>query len=160
MWDYRAETKNVTDLVEQICVFQVKLDLFSSDLSTGRMLHFPTLRKSISSPAQITDVMTDFIARLKENFVSRLDGFALATEVMGFARDPFTVATAGDISTRAKEVVPSIDEGKFILELVDLQSSLTMAQELRTRGPVKFWSDVNRHQFPNVQKVAFHMISM
>ena len=41
MWDYRAETKNVTDLVEQICVFQVKLDLFSSDLNTGRMLHFP-----------------------------------------------------------------------------------------------------------------------
>ena len=102
------------------------------------MLHFPTPHKSISSPAQITDVMTDFIARLKENFVSRLDRFALATEVMGFARDPFTVVTAGDISTRAKEVVPSIDEWKFILELVDLQSSLTMAQELRTKGPVKF----------------------
>lgn len=79
---------------------------------------------------------------------------------MVFARDPFTVATAGGISTRAKEVVPSIDDGKFILELVDLQSSLTMAQEFHTKGPVKFWSHVNKHQFPNLHKVAISVLSM
>ena len=62
--------KNVTDLVEQIYTFQVKLDLYTTDLSTGRMPHLPTLRQSISSPAHITDVMTNFIARLQENFVS------------------------------------------------------------------------------------------
>ncbi|QQP35187.1 Hypothetical protein FKW44_023342 [Caligus rogercresseyi] len=45
--------------------FPVKLDLFATDL-TGRMLHFPTLREHIASPAQITDVMRDFIAKLKE----------------------------------------------------------------------------------------------
>jgi hypothetical protein len=41
-------------LVEQMRAFQVKLDLFGTDLSTGRMLHFPTLCKCISSPARIT----------------------------------------------------------------------------------------------------------
>lgn len=152
--------QHIIDLVEQTRAFQVKLGLFTTDLSTGRMLHFPNLRKCIVSPAQMTDVMTDFIARLKENFAGRLDGLVLPTEVMGFARDPFTVATEGDFSSKAKEVVPSIDEGKFLLELVDIQSSVTLGQELRTKGPAKFWSDVNVHQFPNIKKVAIVMLSM
>ncbi|KAL1276497.1 hypothetical protein QQF64_036120 [Cirrhinus molitorella] len=117
----------------QHSLFQVKLDLFANDLSTGRMLHFPTLRKCISSPAQITDVMTDFIAMLKNDFAGRLDGLDLPTEVAVFVRDPFTVAIEGDFSARAKKVVPSI-EGKFTLELVDMQLSVTMAQELSTNG--------------------------
>uniref|UniRef100_A0A3Q3NFP3 HAT C-terminal dimerisation domain-containing protein n=1 Tax=Labrus bergylta TaxID=56723 RepID=A0A3Q3NFP3_9LABR len=125
--------KTVTDLLEQMHAFQVKLDFFTTDLNTGRMLHFPTLCKRISSSAQITFVMTDFIVRLKENFAGRLDGLALPTEVMGFVRDPFTVATEGDLSTRAKEVVPSIDEGEFIS---------------------------CRHAFPNVKKVAIIVLSM
>lgn len=72
---------------------------------------------------------------------------------MGFARDLFIVATVRDLSTRAKEVVPSIDEGKFIFELVDMQSSITMPQQLRTNGPAKFWSDVNGHQFLTSRKL-------
>lgn len=60
--------KTVTELVEQMRALQAKLNLFATDLSTGGMLHFPGLRKCISSPAQLMDVMTDFIARLKENF--------------------------------------------------------------------------------------------
>ncbi|KAL2092927.1 hypothetical protein ACEWY4_010239 [Coilia grayii] len=124
------------------------------------MLHFPTLRKHISSPAQITDVMTDFIAKLKDNFAGRLDGLTLPMEVMAFARDPFTAAKEGDLSASAKQAVPSIDEGKFVLELVDMQSSATMATALRNDGPAKFWSDVNAHQFPNIKKVAIFVLSM
>lgn len=60
----------------------------------------------------------------------------------------------------AKEVVPTIDEEKFILEPVDMQSSITMPQELRTKGPAQFWSDVNIHQFPNVKKAAVMMLRM
>ncbi len=156
----QGRDKTVIDLVEQMRAFPVKLDLFATDLSTGRMLHFPTLRKYISSPAQITDVMTDFIARLKMNFAGRLDGLVLPSEVAVFVRDPFTVALEGDLSARAKQVVPSIDEGKFTLELVDMQSSVTMAQELCTNGPTMFWTDVNVHQFPNIKKVAIVMLSM
>ncbi|KAG2461876.1 PP4R1 phosphatase, partial [Polypterus senegalus] len=124
------------------------------------MLHFPTLGKCISSPAQITDVMTDFIAMLKNNFAGRLDGLDLPTELAVFVRDPFTVAIEGDLSARAKKLVPSIDEGKFTLELVDMQSSVTMAQELSTNGPAMFWTDVNAHQFPNIKKVAIVMLIM
>uniref|UniRef100_A0A8C1IF79 HAT C-terminal dimerisation domain-containing protein n=1 Tax=Cyprinus carpio TaxID=7962 RepID=A0A8C1IF79_CYPCA len=156
----QGRDKTAIDLVEQMCTFPVKLDLFATDLSIGRMLHFPPPRKCISSPAQITDVMTDFIARLKMNFAGRLDGLVLPTEVAIFVRDPFTVAIEGDLSARAKQVVPSIDKGKFSLKLVDMRSSVTMAQELCTNGPAMFWTDVNVHQFPNIKKVAIVMLSM
>ncbi|KAJ7986678.1 hypothetical protein DPEC_G00342390 [Dallia pectoralis] len=156
----QGRDKTVIDLVGQMPAFQVKLDLFATDLSTGRMLHFPTLRKCISSPAQITDVMSDFIPSLKNNFAGRLDGLVLPTEVAIFARDPFTGAIEGDLIARAKEVVPSIDEGEFTLELVDMQSSVTIAQELCTNGPAMFWTDVNVHQFPNIKKAAIVMLSM
>ncbi|RXN24189.1 tripartite motif-containing 35-like protein [Labeo rohita] len=104
--------------------------------------------------------MTDFTAMLKNNFAGRLDGLDLPTELAVFVRDPFTVAIEGDFSARAKKLVPSIDEGKFTLELVDMQSSVTMAQELSTNGPAMFWTDVNAHQFPNIKKVAIVMLSM
>lgn len=156
----QGRDKTVIDLVEQMGAFQVKLDIFTTDLSTGRMLHFPTLRKCISSPLQITDVMAGFMTRLKENFTSRLDRLVLPTDVMSFAKNPFTAATHQDLSTRAKEVVPSIDEGKFILELVDMQSSRAMAHELHSNGPARFWCNVNVHQFPNIKKVAVHLLSM
>ncbi|KAG2458614.1 ZBT47 protein, partial [Polypterus senegalus] len=104
--------------------------------------------------------MTDFIAMLKNNFAGRLDGLDLPTELAVFVRDPFTVAIEGDLSARAKKLVPSIDEGKFTLKLVDMQSSVTMAQELSTNGPAMFWTDVNAHQFPNIKKVAIVMLIM
>uniref|UniRef100_A0A3B5B1D1 HAT C-terminal dimerisation domain-containing protein n=1 Tax=Stegastes partitus TaxID=144197 RepID=A0A3B5B1D1_9TELE len=132
--------KTVIDLVEQMGAFQVKLDIFTTDLSTGRILHFPPLRKCISFPLRITDMMTGFI--MKDNFTSRLDRLVLLTDVMSF-----------DLSTRAKEVVPSIDEGKFILSQV-------MAHELHSNGPERFWCNVNVHQFPNIKKVAVHLLSM
>uniref|UniRef100_A0A8C6Q1A1 HAT C-terminal dimerisation domain-containing protein n=1 Tax=Nothobranchius furzeri TaxID=105023 RepID=A0A8C6Q1A1_NOTFU len=60
----------------------------------------------------------------------------------------------------SKEVVSSIDEGQFLLELVGMQSSLTMPQELCTNGPAKFWSQINAHQFPNLKNVAVTVLSM
>ena len=45
----QGRDKTVIELVEQMCAFQVKLDLFGTDLSTGRMLHFLTLCKCIGN---------------------------------------------------------------------------------------------------------------
>ena len=66
----QGRDKTVTELQEQTHAFQVKLDLFATDLTTGRMLHFPKLHNCISYPAQIADTMKKFIARLKEKFRS------------------------------------------------------------------------------------------
>lgn len=56
--------------------------------------------------------------------------------------------------------LPKINEEKFILELVDMQSSITMPQEIHTKGAAQFWSDVNINQSSNVKKAAVMMLSM
>ena len=55
-----------------------------------------------------------------------------------FCQRPVHCRNRRGFSAKAKEVAVPIDEGKFILELVDMRSSLTMAQELRTDGPARF----------------------
>lgn len=100
-------------------------------------------------------VLRMLIARLKE--ILPVDSM-LATEVMGFARDPFSVARAGCISTRAKEDVLSIDEGKFILGT--LSNPQLRHESFIQRRFMKFWSDANKHQFPNVHGVAIHALSV
>lgn len=75
--------------------------------------------------------MTDFTVSLKENFADLLDGFGLPAEVMGFTRDPFTVVTDGDFSSKTNEVLPSIDERKLLLDLVNMQPSVTRSFTLK-----------------------------
>uniref|UniRef100_A0A3B4ZF37 HAT C-terminal dimerisation domain-containing protein n=1 Tax=Stegastes partitus TaxID=144197 RepID=A0A3B4ZF37_9TELE len=157
----QGREKTIIDLVEQTRAFQAKLELFAADLSSGRMLHFPTVHKCITPTAPVTAAMTDLVAKLKDNFASRLDGLSLPTEVKRFTKDPFSaLATDDNLSTCAKQVVPSIDEVQFILELVDMQSSLSLPKELRTNGAIQFWSDINVHQFPNLKKIAVTVLSM
>uniref|UniRef100_A0A1A8GM58 HAT C-terminal dimerisation domain-containing protein n=1 Tax=Nothobranchius korthausae TaxID=1143690 RepID=A0A1A8GM58_9TELE len=133
--------------------------MFATDLTGERMLHFPTLRKA-TSPPKVTAEMTGLVAKLKDNFASRLEDLSLPTEAMQLTKDPFAAIAEETLSIKAKEVVSSIDEGQFLLELVDMQSSLTMPQELRTNGPAKFWSQINAHQFPNLKNVAVTVLSM
>lgn len=58
-WPKFWTTGQVTDLLEQMPAFRVKLGLLTTDLSTSRMLHF---LKCTALKAQITDVVTDFIS--------------------------------------------------------------------------------------------------
>lgn len=122
----QGRDKTVIDLLEQIA-FQVKLDLFASDLSTGRMLHFLTLCRHISSPDQIKVLMTDFIARLKENFAFQGGQLVLPTENLGDFWDlpethvPLEVREA--YLPEAKEAVHTIDEEKFILKLAVIHNA-------------------------------------
>lgn len=121
MWDSKVETKLSLNFWNRCAHSKSNWTFLRLTWAGVEFCIFPMLHKCISSPAQVSDVMTDFIKRLKENFASWLDGLALPGEVMGFARDLFTVATEGNLSTRAKEVVPSTDEGQFILKLDDEQ---------------------------------------
>uniref|UniRef100_A0A3B5BJ07 HAT C-terminal dimerisation domain-containing protein n=1 Tax=Stegastes partitus TaxID=144197 RepID=A0A3B5BJ07_9TELE len=130
----QGKEKTIIDLEEQTHAFPAKLELFAADLSSGRMLHFPTLHKCITPTAPVT----------------ALTGWPL-TPYRGdaFYQRPIFCSCYRRQSA-SKAVVPSIDEVQFILELVDMQSSLSLPEELRTNGAIKFWSDINVHQFPNL----------
>uniref|UniRef100_A0A8C6LHJ7 HAT C-terminal dimerisation domain-containing protein n=1 Tax=Nothobranchius furzeri TaxID=105023 RepID=A0A8C6LHJ7_NOTFU len=120
-------TLAITDIYT---TFQAKLNMFTTDLTGERLPHFPTLRKA-TSPPKVTAEMTGLVAKLKDNFASRLEDLSLPTEAMQLTKDPFAAI-----------------------------SSLKMPQELRTNGPAKFWSQINAHQFPNLRNVAVTVLSM
>uniref|UniRef100_A0A3B5BED6 DUF4371 domain-containing protein n=1 Tax=Stegastes partitus TaxID=144197 RepID=A0A3B5BED6_9TELE len=63
----QGKEKTIIDLEEQTHAFPAKLELFAADLSSGRMLHFPTLHKCITPTAPVTAAMTDLVAKLKDN---------------------------------------------------------------------------------------------
>ena len=86
--ELQGRDKTAAELVEKLHAFQKKLSLFSVDLCTGKMLHFPTLR---SSGLQITEMMSGFTDSLKNNFASRFHDFSIPSGIMTFVKDPFSV---------------------------------------------------------------------
>ena len=65
------------------------------------------------------------------------------------------------ISSNAKKLRSSVDEGFLQLELVDIQSSSALKEDFQEGGTVKFWSERIQHeQFPNARKVALFILTM
>ncbi|QQP50332.1 Hypothetical protein FKW44_011308 [Caligus rogercresseyi] len=70
----------------------------------------------------------------------------------GLARDPFTAEKRRRLICQSKASSPFHRRGQIIPELVDMQSSATMAVALRNDGPAKFWSGVNTPSSPMLRK--------
>ena len=71
--------------------------MLEADISTGRLLHFSTLKKT----GEVTDLMVDFIKRLRANFTSRFDDYSIPKDIIDFIRDP-AVKPADNFSSLAK----------------------------------------------------------
>ena len=156
--ELQGRDKTVMQLVERLHAFQRKLSLFSADLCPGKMLHFPTLRKS---GLQITKVMSGFIDSLKNNFATRFDDFSIPHEVMRFVEDPFCVNIEADFAMKAKELITSLDEAPLQLELIDIQSSEDLRQSLQQAGFEKFWThEVSQEKFPLSRGLALFLLTM
>ena len=156
--ELQGRDKTVAQLVERLQAFQKRLALFSADLCSGKMLHFPALR---TAGLQTTEAMTGFINALKTNFAARFKHFSIPTEVMGFVNDPFCVDVVGEFAVKAKELVVSLNEACLQLELIDIQSSADLKQSLQLAGSEKFWTrEVSHQKFPNSRRLALFVLTM
>ncbi|MGH0183585.1 UNVERIFIED_CONTAM: hypothetical protein FKN15_012311 [Acipenser sinensis] len=94
-----------------------------------------------SSSVKVTNVMSDFLIKLKDNFNDRFQDFHVLKEVMMFARNPVTVSPESDFASTSKQLLSSVEEGPLQMELVDIQASSSLKQDLQNDGAVKFWTD-------------------
>ncbi|KAI9514987.1 hypothetical protein NQZ68_028939 [Dissostichus eleginoides] len=117
-------------MVEKLESFTRKLEFFESDISTGRLLHFSTLKSQ--APGQVTELMVDFIKQLRANFTSRFEDYSIPKDIIAFVRDPFTVRPSGDFTSQAKQMIPSLDEAALEMELIDFQTSSLVSDALRS----------------------------
>ncbi|CAK6968949.1 hypothetical protein NHX12_034281 [Scomber scombrus] len=152
--ELQGRDKTVTQLVERLHAFQRKLSLFSADLCPGKMLHFPTLRKS---GLQITKVTSGFIDSLKSNFATRFDDFSIPHEVMRFVKDPFCVNIEADFAMKAKELITSLDEAP--LQLIDIQSSEDLRQSLQQADKVNAFTKKLQRWAVRAESGDFEMFS-
>ena len=57
----QGRDKTIVDMVEKLESFTRKLEMLEADISTGRLLHFSTLKKTVG---EVMELMVDFIKRL------------------------------------------------------------------------------------------------
>lgn len=73
--------KTITEKLES---FIGKLELLESDISTGRLLHFSTLK---TAPG-ISELMVDFIQLLWANFTSRFEDYSIPKDIAFYYSPP------------------------------------------------------------------------
>lgn len=148
--------KTIVDLVEKLESFSKKLELFYSDLSSGRLLHFATLKSQ--GRGKVTEVMLDFVKQLRTNFKSRFEHYSIPKDIIAFVRDPLTVRGA-DFSALTKKTIPSLDEAAFQLELADFQTSSLVSDALRAQSVEDFWIACSE-EYRWIKAVAFYVLTM
>ncbi|XP_071380293.1 SCAN domain-containing protein 3-like [Centroberyx affinis] len=149
--------KSVVDMIEKLESFTRKLELFQSDISSGTLLHFSTLKSQ--GRGRVTGLMVDFIKQLQANFKSRFEDYSIPKDIISFVRDPFTVRSA-DFSSLAKKTIPSLDEAAFQLELIDFQTSSLLSDALKSAQSVdEFWITCSE-EYRWIKKLAFYVLTM
>ncbi|XP_061587408.1 general transcription factor II-I repeat domain-containing protein 2-like [Cololabis saira] len=149
--------KTIVDMVEKMESFTRKLELFQSDLLTGRLLHFSTLTSQVRG--EVTGLMVDFIKQLRANFKSRFEDYSIPRDIVAFVRDPLTVRSA-DFSSLAKETIPLLNEAAFQMELIDFQTTSLVSDALKSAQSVDdFWMTCS-DEYSWIKKLAFYVLTM
>lgn len=161
--ELQGREKCIADLVERLCAFKTKLNVFVSDLTTNKLMHFTHLRTFLTSTpgAKVMPTMIEFMTKLTENFSDRFQGFSLPMEVMQFTRDPFSISHDSNFIAKVKELMPNIDESALQLEMIDIQSSLALKLHLQSEGPINFWCNhISQAKYPTIKKVSVLILTM
>lgn len=148
--------KTIVDLVEKMDSFTRKLELFQSDISSGRLLHFTTLKSH--GGGRVTGMMTEFIKQLQDNFQSRFENYCIPREIIVFVRDPLA-ARSEEFSSLAKKTISSLDEAAFQMELTDFQTSSIVRDALGAQSVEGFWISCSE-EFKWIKKLAFYVLTM
>ncbi|KAK0152133.1 SCAN domain-containing protein 3 [Merluccius polli] len=150
----QGKGKTIMDMVEKLQSFTVKLGLLESDISTGRLLHFSTLK---TQARQVTGLMVDFVKKIR---ASRLEDFSVPNEVIAFVLDPLTTRPSGELSSLVKTNVSSLDEAKFEMELIDFQTTSLVKDAFRSAESVSaFWVACSE-EYSTIKNLAFYVLTM
>ncbi|XP_076137839.1 zinc finger BED domain-containing protein 5-like [Alosa pseudoharengus] len=148
--------KTIVDLIEKMDSFTRKLELFHSDLSSGRLLHFVTLKSQ--GGGRVTGIMTEFIDKLRANFQSRFRDYCVPREIVGFVRDPLSTRSE-EFSSLAKTTMSSLDEATLQLELIDFQSSSLVRDVFSAYSVEDFWIGCSE-EYTGIKKLALYVLTM
>ena len=147
--------KTIVDMIEKMDSFTRKLELFQSDLASGRLLHFATLKSQ--GGGRVTGIMTEFLDKLRDNFQSRFRDYCVPREIVGFVRDPLSTRSE-EFSSLAKTTMSSLDEATLQLELIDFQSSSLVRDAFSAHSVEDFWIGCSE-EYMGIKKLALYVLT-
>ncbi|XP_033833370.1 SCAN domain-containing protein 3-like [Periophthalmus magnuspinnatus] len=154
----QGREKTIVDMVEKLEAFIKKLNLFETDMTSKRLLHFPTLKKH--APKEVTKGMVDFVKHVLGEFISRFEDYSSPKEILAFVRDPFSVQANPEFSLIVKETLPSLNEATFELQLTEFHTSSQMRSALQNAQSLcAFWLSCPE-DYGEVKKLAFYVLTM
>ncbi|CAL9706387.1 unnamed protein product [Knipowitschia caucasica] len=150
--------KIIVDMVEKLESFIKKLELFVTDMTSKRLVHFPTLKRH--APKQVTEAMVNFVRHVREEFLSRFEDYSCPKEIFAFVRDPLSVQANPEFSTIVKKALPSLDEATFELQLTEFHTSFQVRTALQNAQSLcTFWLSCPE-DYSEVKKLAFYVLTM
>ncbi|XP_049328031.1 SCAN domain-containing protein 3-like [Astyanax mexicanus] len=154
----QGKDKTIVDMVEKLESFTRMLEMFEADISTNRLLHFSTLKRTAG---KVTELMVDFIKRLRDNFTSRFDDYSIPKDIIDFIRDP-AVKPADNFSSLAKETIPSLDQAALEMEIIHFQTTSVVRDALRSAESVwGFWVGLPcSEEYSNLKTIALYTLTM
>ncbi|XP_076802838.1 general transcription factor II-I repeat domain-containing protein 2B-like isoform X2 [Clavelina lepadiformis] len=116
----------ILSLQQAVFAFEKKLELFITDIETGRLLHFETLKAFkdafiVSNPTQQFNIqqLVGFTTNLLQSFKERFEEFRERTSLFKFITHPHDCAVDEvDLS-----YIPGVSVRDFELEVADLKAS-------------------------------------
>jgi hypothetical protein len=151
------------DKLEKYEACTMKLELFDMDMSSGRLLHFSTLKKrQAEAPGRsiVTEVMEDFIKQPRDKLSTRFQDYSMPKDIVAFVCDPLTVRPGGEFSSLAKKTIPSLDEAAIQTELIEFQTSSQIRDALRSAEFLcALWVECSEES-STIKKLAFYVQAM
>ena len=100
--------KTVVELQQKCFAFENKINIFINDLEGGNMLHFPNLKRCVTTDQpECFRLMSTFLHNLKVEFEERFQDFRKLKPVFLFVTDPFIVQPDGEWASVAGSVFPN-----------------------------------------------------
>ncbi|XP_049333458.1 general transcription factor II-I repeat domain-containing protein 2A-like [Astyanax mexicanus] len=143
----QGKDRLICHLFEAVCAFEMKLNLFATQLKKGNLTHFPTCQEAFAHKNYNWSRHSCVLEDLKLAFSARFGQFRNEQATLQLLADPFSVDT---------ETVP----GELQLEIIELKCSTAMRTKHREMPLLEFYQSLDREQFPNLFANAQKWISM
>ena len=136
----------IFDMYQELQSFTLKLRLFSSNLQSGNLCHFPTCSDFQKEyQCDFSKYHCNCETLLKE-FSERFDAFKEHKDLFNFIRDPFTC----DV-----ESVPD----RCQLEVIDLQCSPELKSSFQQNNILTFYGSLSSSTYRSVKDLACKLLS-
>uniref|UniRef100_A0A3B1JES5 Uncharacterized protein n=1 Tax=Astyanax mexicanus TaxID=7994 RepID=A0A3B1JES5_ASTMX len=133
----QGKDRLICHLFEAVCAFEMKLNLFATQLKKGNLTHFPTCQEAFAHKNYNWSRHSCVLEDLKLAFSARFGQFRNEQATLQLLADPFSVDT---------ETVP----GELQLEIIELKCSTAMKTKHREMPLLEFYQSLDREQFPNL----------